>query len=149
MLSEIGYADALLVREKNDGSLELLDGHLRAETTPDQEVPVLILDLDDTEADKFLALFDPITNLAGQDEELLKELLESIETDNEAIKTLFDEMLNGPEPVTVEDYNNQPVRDLDIPEVYQLIVECENESQQQELFESLSDQGYNCKIMNL
>jgi hypothetical protein len=39
LLSEIGYADALLARELPDGKLMLLDGHLRAETTPDSEVP--------------------------------------------------------------------------------------------------------------
>ena len=50
VLAQIGYADALLVRELPDGQLELLDGHLRAETTPEADVPVLILDLDDREA---------------------------------------------------------------------------------------------------
>jgi hypothetical protein len=43
ILAEVGYADALLARELPDGSLMLVDGHLRAETTPDQEVPVLTL----------------------------------------------------------------------------------------------------------
>ena len=33
LLGEIGYADALLARETPDG-LMLIDGHLRAETTP-------------------------------------------------------------------------------------------------------------------
>ena len=41
VLAEIGYADALLVRETSDG-LMLIDGHLRAEVTPDMEVPVLV-----------------------------------------------------------------------------------------------------------
>ncbi len=50
VLAEIGYADALLARELPDGSLELIDGHLRAETTPDMEVPVLVVDLDEKEA---------------------------------------------------------------------------------------------------
>ncbi len=35
VLAEIGYADALLARELPDGSLELVDGHLRAEITPE------------------------------------------------------------------------------------------------------------------
>jgi hypothetical protein len=43
LLAEIGYADALLARELVDGRLMLIDGHLRAETTPDAEVPVLVL----------------------------------------------------------------------------------------------------------
>lgn len=30
-------------------------GHLRAEVTPDAEVPVMVLDIDETEADKILA----------------------------------------------------------------------------------------------
>ncbi len=47
-LSEIGYADALIAYETPNG-LMLIDGHLRAETTPDMEVPVLITDLDEAE----------------------------------------------------------------------------------------------------
>ncbi len=35
VLAEIGYADALIARETPEG-LKLIDGHLRAETTPDQ-----------------------------------------------------------------------------------------------------------------
>ena len=49
ILVEIGYADALLVRETSDG-LQIIDGHLRAEITPDQKVPVLILDVTEEEA---------------------------------------------------------------------------------------------------
>ena len=45
LLGEVGYADALLARELSDGRLQLIDGHLRAETTPSAMVPVLILDL--------------------------------------------------------------------------------------------------------
>src|SRR5208282_2448060 len=60
LLNEIGYADALLVRELSDGRLMTIDGHLRAETTPDMEVPVLILDVTAEEADKLLLTLDPL-----------------------------------------------------------------------------------------
>ncbi len=60
VLAEVGYADALLARELPDGGLELIDGHLRAETTPDQEVPVLVLDVDQDEANKLLTVLDPL-----------------------------------------------------------------------------------------
>ena len=43
VLAEVGYADALLARELPDGSLELIDGHLRAELTPEMEVPMTIV----------------------------------------------------------------------------------------------------------
>jgi len=67
LLAEIGYADALLAREVADGRLMLIDGHLRAETTPDLDVPVLILDLDEAEADKLLLTLDPLASLAESD----------------------------------------------------------------------------------
>ena len=71
VLAEVGYADALIARETADG-LQLIDGHLRAETTPDQEVPVLVLDVTEAEADKLLVSLDPLAALAGTDEELLR-----------------------------------------------------------------------------
>jgi len=55
LLAEVGYADALLARELPDGKLQLIDGHLRAETTPSAIVPVLILDVSEQEADKLSA----------------------------------------------------------------------------------------------
>jgi hypothetical protein len=51
LLGKIGFCDALLTRELPDGSLELLDGALRASLAADQVVPVLVVDLDDKEAE--------------------------------------------------------------------------------------------------
>src|SRR6218665_467048 len=75
VLNEIGYADALLARELSDGSLQLLDGHLRAETTPDQDVPVLVIDVNEAEAQKLLLTLDPLAALAGTDDATLDGLL--------------------------------------------------------------------------
>lgn len=86
VLAEIGYADALLARELPDGTLELIDGHLRAETTPDAEVPVLVLDLDDAEAAKLLAVHDPLAAMAQTNEDLLADLLTHVQTENGAVQ---------------------------------------------------------------
>src|SRR5580704_7471184 len=67
LLTEIGYAGALLARELPDGKLMLIDGHLRAETTPDAIVPVLVLDVTEEEADKILLTFDPVSAMALAD----------------------------------------------------------------------------------
>jgi ParB-like chromosome segregation protein Spo0J len=48
ILTEVGFVDALMVRELSDGALQIVDGHLRAETTPDSVVLVLVVDLDDS-----------------------------------------------------------------------------------------------------
>ncbi len=93
VLAEIGYAGALLARELPDGTLELIDGHLRAETTPEMEVPVLVLDLDDGEAAKLLALHDPLAGMAEANGEVFAELLAEVETESEAVQALLDKML--------------------------------------------------------
>ena len=149
VLAEIGYADALLARELPDGSLELIDGHLRAETTPDQEVPVLVLDLNDEESDKLLAVLDPLATLAGKDEQLLASLVESLETNNAAMQSLLDEMIAQNDAVLVDEICDTPLKDLSIPKCYQIVVECEDESEQQELFEMLVAQGAKCRILNI
>lgn len=81
VLEDVGYADALLVRETPEG-LVLIDGHLRAETTPDQTVPVLVLDVSEDEAAKILATLDPLAGMAVTDEEALSLLLETVTIDS-------------------------------------------------------------------
>lgn len=88
LLAEVGYAGALLARETEHG-LMLVDGHLRAETTPDTEVPVLVLDVDETEAAKLLASFDPLSAMAGADDERLADILKGVETDSEAVQKML------------------------------------------------------------
>lgn len=56
VLAEIGWADCILARETGEG-LQILDGHARTSLAPDSEVPVLILDLNDEEADYIKATF--------------------------------------------------------------------------------------------
>ena len=89
LLSEIGYADALLARELPDGRLQLVDGHLRAETTPSAMVPVLILDVSEVEAEKILLTLDPVAAMAESDSERLQALLNSVRTDNPAVEELL------------------------------------------------------------
>lgn len=90
ILAEVGYADALLARELPDGRLMLIDGHLRAETTPDQEVPVLVLDIDDVDADKILATLNPLSGMAEADFQKLDELLGTIEIESASVMAMLE-----------------------------------------------------------
>lgn len=92
VLAEVGYASALLARQADDGGLVLIDGHLRAETTPDSEVPVLVLDVSEAEADKLLATFDPLAAMAEADSTKLDALLRSIDTGSEALQGMLAEL---------------------------------------------------------
>ncbi|RMF99475.1 MAG: hypothetical protein D6741_08450 [Planctomycetota bacterium] len=143
VLAEIGYADALIARELEDGSLQLLDGHLRAETTPETEVPVLIVDLDDAEAETFLAFFDPLAALAESDDQRLRDLLADIATESPVLRDWIDTW--HAEPATEEpDADRFPAEGI-----YQLIVDCTDETQQQELYSRLTEEGYTCRVIVL
>lgn len=92
VLAEVGMADAVLARELPDGSLMLIDGHLRAETAADANVPVLVLDVSEAEADKILATLDPLAAMADSDSEALQVLLGGVSSDSEALTSLFEDL---------------------------------------------------------
>ena len=89
VLTEIGMADVLLVRELPGGALELIDGHLRAEELGAAEVAVIVLDVNEAEADKLLVTFDPLAAMAGSDAERLDALLRTVDTGDEAIQKMM------------------------------------------------------------
>ena len=93
LLTEIGYADACIARELPDGTLQLLDGHMRADESPKQKIPVLIVDLTDEEAEKFVLTKDPLSSLAETDPEKLSALAAEVETQSEALRALIDSLV--------------------------------------------------------
>jgi ParB-like chromosome segregation protein Spo0J len=141
-----------LARELPDGSLELIDGHLRAEITPAMEVPVLVLDLSDAEAAKLLALHDPLAAMAEADNEMLADLIADVETENAAVQALLDRMLQEPELPAAEEFDdpfNKESREVAVPEAFQVVVECRDEADQRAIYERLSGEGYKCKLLTL
>jgi DNA modification methylase len=92
LLTEIGYAGALLVRELADGRLMLIDGHLRAETTPKAMVPVLVLDVTEEEAEKILLTFDPVSTMALADKAQMEALLATVRTEDKAVAAMLERL---------------------------------------------------------
>ena len=98
------------ISELPDGSLELIDGHLRAETVGDAEVPVLVLDVTEDEADKLLVTLDPLAAMATVDADALASLVATVETDSDALRQMIDDLaseagITSPEfsPATLDD----------------------------------------------
>jgi len=148
VLAEIGYADALVARELADGSLELIDGHLRAEITPDVEVPVLVVDLDDDEAAKLLAVHDPLAGLAETNEPALAALLQQVETESAALKEMLDGMLRLPTDSN-GGLHEGPKPEIQLTDTYQVVIDCRDEAEQQELYERLTTEGFKCRLLTL
>ena len=113
ILAEVGFAGAVLVRELDDGSLMLIDGHMRAETTHDQEIPVLILDVDEAESDKLLATFDPIAAMAESDAHALDALLRNVDTGSEALSKMLAQLAEGAGLYSVNDTPAPELKDGD------------------------------------
>jgi predicted Zn-ribbon and HTH transcriptional regulator len=95
MLFDIGYADALVARETKSGELVLIDGHLRAGLTPNDEVPVLVLDVSESEADKLLLSLDPLASMADVDTVALDALIKSVEPSGEAIAEVYADLADA------------------------------------------------------
>jgi len=117
LLSELGIVDALIARELSDGSLELIDGHLRADVDPDTKWLVLVLDVTEAEANKILATLDPLAALAETDADMYADLLADVETGNEAVQELLDGiaddagLLDDEPPDILEDEAPEPPAD--------------------------------------
>jgi hypothetical protein len=107
VLAEVGIADACIAREMPDGSLMLLDGHLRTETLGGELVPVLVLDVNEEEADKILATLDPLAILAEQDDQKLYDLLNSVESQNASLQEFLKSNLNDVTQMLLEAIEKQ------------------------------------------
>src|SRR4051812_1006186 len=140
VLADVGYASALLARELDDGTLMLIDGHLRAETTPDTVVPVLILDVDEQEADKILLTHDPLASMATASSEHLKSLLAEVQIDNTDLRGLLDSIASN-EATSKEFPGSSATTEMIIPESFQVVVECRDEADQEQVFEKMRTEG--------
>jgi len=149
VLAEVGYADALLARELPDGRLELVDGHLRAETTPDALVPVLVLDVNEEESLKIMLTHDPLTALAEADAEKLSDLLGDCEMQNPQVMRMLADLEDSVRQADEAFAEPSDRAEVAIPEAYQVVVECEDEAEQEKLFERLRGEGYRCRVLTL
>ena len=104
ILAEVGWADAVLARETPDG-LELIDGHLRKEVAPDDIIPVLVLDVDEAEADKILATHDPLAAMAESNAVNLEALLHEVKTGSEGLQQMLTDLA---EDVGIESMKQTP-----------------------------------------
>lgn len=93
LLSEVGRAGALVAyhSERNDGSLTLIDGHLRRDIGG--AWTVLVTDLTDEEADKLLQAYDPIGHMAVIDRDMLRDLREKGAFEDAMIQSVVDDKI--------------------------------------------------------
>lgn len=94
MLDQVGWVQQVIVNQRSG---LLVDGHLRVELAVkhgETAVPVVYVDLDDQEEALVLASLDPLSALAGQDDEQLRALLDSVTIDSSDLATLLGSMVS-------------------------------------------------------
>lgn len=94
LLEEIGMADAIIVRRTAEG-LQVLDGHMRRQLMTNEEVPVIIVDLNDEESYSFLLTFDAIKSMAQRDTNKVNELLDRVFAETGQVREMLDKMSSG------------------------------------------------------
>jgi len=92
VLAEVGWAGACLYNSRTN---RLIDGHARKKVALEQgtdKIPVLVGNWTEEQEKTILATLDPLASMAQADSEALGKLLAQIETDNEAIRAMLDDL---------------------------------------------------------
>ena len=144
LYAEIGFARSLLAYELPDGRLQLIDGHLRRDLTPDEIVTVEVVDLNEEEARKLMLSIDPLASLATADDVALKELRAITETDSDALRSLWDSLGSEPDELSEPSKDDEP----EIEEQYLILVTCESEDEQAELLRQFQREGIRSKPLS-
>lgn len=148
LLAEVGFAAPVIARRCEDGSLQLIDGHLRSEELGDAVVPVVVLDVTAAEADKLLVTMDPLAALAGQDDARLAELLSEVTTDSAAVMGMLGELYKLPEEGATGDGSAPGVDETaKLTHAYEIVISCATEQEQLELLERLNGEGLTCRSL--
>ena len=154
LLDAHGFVDPVIARREDR---LIVGGHQRIRANslrsrPDERVPVVFLEgLSDEQAKALnIALNNP--HAQGEyDEEILADLLAEIELgdfDAPAV-TGFSET----EIAAIVGPGDQPAgpepAEAVVPECYQVVAECRDEGRQRELYERLTGEGYQCRLLVL
>lgn len=142
LFEEVGVAGAALVRDLGDGTYELIDGHCRTEELADQDVPVLVTDLTEEEADKLLAGHDGVTGMAVVNRDKLSALLKDVSFKNKAVSDMLAGMQKREVPTKGKvEPKGEPGKDS-VGERFDVLVHCEDEDAQVRALDLLRQHGF-------
>lgn len=150
VLRDVGFVGAVVARKRKDGSLELVDGHLRADLDPEAQIPVLVTDLSEQEALAVLATHDPITGMAETDRETLRALLDEVSFASDSVEDWLDEMAASlGDSEETGDAAESSGESVAWEGRYEVVVEVDSEQEQEELFTRLTEEGLRCRVLSM
>ena len=150
-LAEVGWAGAFLFNERTK---HLIDGHARkgkahksAYTKKTGLVPVLVGDWSEADELKILATLDPLSAMAEANKDKLESLLKEVETPSEDLSAMLDKLARENGIVLDEQEEEDGGGGQEVPEQFNVLVECASEEQQAELLERLDREGFKCRSL--
>lgn len=144
-IKEFGFKQPIVIDK--DGTI--VAGHTRYKAAKKlnlKEVPVIIADDLSDEAVKAYRLADnKVAEKAVWDDELLPEELDGI-SDYDMFDFGFDDVIEDeeePKPVERDDLSGQ------VGEMFQIVIDCESEAEQEQLYYKLMEEGLKCRTLTL
>lgn len=148
-IKEFGWTNPILV----DGSNGIIAGHgrlLAAQKLGHKEVPTIELsELTEAQKRAYIIADNKLALNAGWDDELLKLEINQLSElnfdlallgfDEIELAKLFDELEDEEDELKEQSYN----------EVFNIIVECKDEAEQEKIFNRLDSEGYKCRVQSL
>ena len=93
ILGQVGIADAAIVYWPEDGgSLMIIDGHLRQDVLEGLDVPCLVLDVSDAEAELLLAAIDPLAAMASTNALKFERLRAGLKVEAPALSSMLSKL---------------------------------------------------------
>jgi hypothetical protein len=144
ILDEVGFVQNIIVNKRTG---HVVDGHLRVATAiskGEKAVPVLYVDLTEDEEKKVLLTIDPVGAMAVMDADKFKELLAEVEFASEDAKKSIEA---AAEREGVEKDGTANDGSGELRSAFEVVVECDSEHQQREVFEQLQAEGKKCRLL--
>jgi ParB-like chromosome segregation protein Spo0J len=146
-IKAFGFTNPILVG--GDGVIVAGHGRLSAARQLGlKQVPVIVLDhLSETERRALVIADNKLALNAGWDEDILRlELKYLAENEIDITLTGFDlqEIAN-----LIDEYEEKQPQEQQYGEVFNVIIECKNEEEQEKIFNKLDAEGYKCRVQSL
>lgn len=154
-IDELGFYGFPDVYEADGGVLMLIDGHLRKERLiakygADAEIEVNVTDFDEVEAKLANVTKDPLAAMAEQNAAVLDGLLRDVETGSEALQSMLADLAAGAGLYETPSGDDEPTAAArEIPETYQVLIECKDEAEQKRVFDRMKKEGRKCRLLTV
>jgi len=146
-ISEWGFTNPILIDENNI----VIAGHCRLTAAIElgiKEVPVVVLKgLSDAQRRAYVIADNKLALNAGWDFDILQSELDELKLDK------FDLTLVGFDDKELNDIFSDKKENVPVDEeyhaVFEIIVQCESESEQESLFNKFEKQGLKCRVLSM